>query len=66
MNKGDVVYIVAVLISTGTFVLGSVLGSYSGASTVRGDAIKAGVAQWSVDSKTGVTKFEWIKPVDSK
>jgi hypothetical protein len=43
-----------------------VLGSYSGASTVRGDAIKAGVAQWSVDSKTGVTKFEWIKPVDSK
>jgi hypothetical protein len=32
----------------------------------RSDAIKAGVAHYTVNPTTGETKFEWIKPEDRK
>lgn len=38
------------------------IGVERGRDAVRASAIEAGVAHWTVDEKTGATKFEWIKP----
>jgi len=40
---------------------GCLKGDYLGANRVRAEAIKAGVAKWTVNAENGETKFEWIR-----
>ena len=37
------------------------VGHGNGRDATRREAIEAGVAQWTVDPKTGATTFEWRK-----
>lgn len=39
--------------------VGSMLGEALSRWVQHDEAIKAGVARWTVDPKTGATKFEW-------
>lgn len=42
------------------------IGHDVGSATARRDAIKAGVARYTVNATTGETKFEFIKPQESR
>ena len=46
------------------FPIGYTLGLSDGQIRERQIAIKAGVAKYTVDEKTGQTKFEYISPVE--
>lgn len=55
------------IIAAAVFLLGSeilsfFLGQDNGEEAERKRAIQAGVARYTVDSKTGETTFEYIKP----
>lgn len=39
-------------------------GIYIGKDSIRADAIKHGVAHYTVNPQTGDSKFEWITPVE--
>jgi hypothetical protein len=41
--------------------IGASIGLYVDTIVSRREAIKAGVAQWTIDPQTGATRFEWIK-----
>lgn len=42
------------------FSVGAVIGSVSGGSAVRDEAVRYGVAKYTVDQKTGKVKFAWV------
>lgn len=43
---------------------GAIMGAQLGMSTIRTEAIEHDVAEWRVDSKTGVTSFHWLRRGD--
>jgi hypothetical protein len=50
----------ALAVVLGTFLVVLIMiGMGLGRTILREDAIKNGVAHWTVDSKTGATTFEW-------
>jgi len=40
---------------------GFAFGDYLGTNFTRAEAVKAGVAKWTVNAENGETKFEWIR-----
>ena len=40
---------------------GCAFGDYLGTNFTRAEAVKAGVAKWTVNAENGETKFEWIR-----
>ncbi len=54
--------IFAALLFLATMFAGALVWGAVGIASLKNDAVSAGVARWTVDEKTGATKFEWIKP----
>lgn len=48
--------------ATGLLFLVFLMGTAVEECNIRSSAIKAGVAHYTVNPKTGETKFEWVKP----
>lgn len=60
--KDGAIAIIAVLAFFIGIYLGWNLGQKQGAEQAQQAAIKAGVARYTVDPATGITKFEYVKP----
>lgn len=46
-------------------VLGGLVGRGCGVTDMEAEAIRNNVAQWTINSKTGVTTFEWLPPTSN-
>lgn len=61
MREG--LFVIGVLVGATAFAcLMFILGAVFEEGSMRSSAIKAGVAHYTVNPKTGETKFEWVKP----
>lgn len=58
-NNVSVAVWLALLLLFAFFVLGIALGSILEENVVRQQAIDAGVAEWTIDPKTGEREFRW-------
>lgn len=63
MSRDDFVTGSMVLVAFAFVILmGAMFGYGYSEGKIRTSAIEAGVARYTVNEKTGETKFEWIKP----
>lgn len=50
----------------GVALIAFLVGLYLAISDGRIDAVKAGVAHWTINAETGEAKFEWIKCTEER
>lgn len=61
-NEAKIAWISAGVGLLGGFLIGILIGGVLTQQENRNEAIKAGVARYTVDPATGITKFEYVKP----